>query len=244
MSSLESIRLTVVTPSDPAAPPIGGIATFLSGMIRHAPADFEISWIGTSRDTSARPVGRWSSIWIHGREIEVLPLLAHVGEQRRRVPISLQFGAQLLRQRRLLAKRGGILQFHRPGVPIALLGIPGPKVQVLHLHPAAVGPSGGESRWRHAPWLFRLSEQLVIRNMDAVFGVHESVVDGLRRKYPQRANRIHFLPNWFDPEFFHRDLRERQELDDPPVVIFVGRLERTKDPQLALEAFGHLVRDG
>ena len=80
--------------------------------------------------------------------------------------------------------------------------------------------------------------------MDAVFGVNESVVDGLRRKYPQRANRIHFLPNWFDPEFFHRDLRERQELDDPPVVIFVGRLERTKDPQLALEAFGHLVRDG
>jgi len=53
----DRVHILIVHPRDPAAPTLGGIQTFLRDFIKYAPADFAISFIGTTRDVVARPVG-------------------------------------------------------------------------------------------------------------------------------------------------------------------------------------------
>jgi glycosyltransferase involved in cell wall biosynthesis len=238
----DPVRVLVVTPADPAALPIGGIATFLAGMIRFAPADFEFAWVGLTGNTTAHPIGRWTHATVEGRRVDVFPLLTTArGAPRARIPISLRFGAQLMRSSALPALQGRILQFHRPGVGLPLLRREVPKVQVWHLDPLGVVPGGGESRWRHSPWLFRWAEDRVIRGVDAIFAVNERVVDALRTRYPAAA--VHFLPNWYDPDVFHPPPEDAPTAEEP-LVLLVGRLELTKDPALALEAFLRLQAAG
>src|SRR4051812_35889865 len=68
----DQVRVLIVHPRDPAAPTIGGIQTFLNDFIKYAPADFEISFAGTTRDRAARPIGRWLDLELHGRRIRFL----------------------------------------------------------------------------------------------------------------------------------------------------------------------------
>lgn len=240
--AVDPVRILVVTPADPTALPVGGIATFLAGMIRFAPADFEFGWVGATRDPVAHPIGRWTHATVEGRRVDVFPLLptATVG-QRPRIPVSLRFAARLMRASALPALEGRILQFHRPGVGLPLLRRPVPKVQVWHLDPVGVAPGGGESRWRHSPWLFRRAEDRVIRGVDAIFAVNERVVGALQQRYP--AAKVHFLPNWYDPDVFHPPPDDAPRSDEP-LILLVGRLELTKDPALAVEAFLRLQAAG
>ena len=66
------MRVLIVHPRDPAAPTLGGIQTFLRDFIKYAPADFEISFVGTTRDPVARPVGKWLALHVHERAIRFL----------------------------------------------------------------------------------------------------------------------------------------------------------------------------
>jgi len=74
-------------------------------------------------------------------------------------------------------------------------------------------------------------------------------VQGYRDRYPDFAERFHFIPTWMDPEIFYpldgaEQNRTREELNrqygfsnDDQVLVSVGRLDTQKDPFLLLEAF-------
>ena len=47
------VRVLIVHPRDPAAPTLGGIQTFLRDFIKYAPAEFDITFVGTTRDESS-----------------------------------------------------------------------------------------------------------------------------------------------------------------------------------------------
>src|SRR6476659_8791352 len=83
----DPVHVLIVHPRDPAAPTIGGIQTFLRDFIKYAPADFAISFVGTTRDAQARPVGHWMTLDISGRPIRFLAVGESSGFSRSPVPL-------------------------------------------------------------------------------------------------------------------------------------------------------------
>jgi hypothetical protein len=63
---------------------IGGIATFVRGFVKHAPADFELSLVGVSASLSS---WHWHDVALEGRRLAFLPVV-RAGDQRNRVPIA------------------------------------------------------------------------------------------------------------------------------------------------------------
>lgn len=238
-----SVLMQIVAPLDPEAMPIGGIAAFVRGFVKYAPSEFEFELVGTSR---GRPLGAWRATALEGRAIRHLPV-ARSGSRSGPVPLAATFTLGLLRHRARIPALG-VRQFHRPATALPLLRGPAPCTGVIHLRAKDLTHDRSESRWRHAPLALRVVEWLTIRALDRVYVVNEIAAAEYRRTYRTRADRIAFVPNWVDDETFvsadpatragtRRELRAEVGLPgDSRVLLSAGRLERQKDPILALQA--------
>jgi glycosyltransferase involved in cell wall biosynthesis len=246
MADGRPVRPLILLPADPASDKIGGIQTFIRGFVRFAPEDFTTEIVGCSADPGGRPIGRWQDLELGGRTIRFLPVTrAPAPHRRARIPIALRYTIALRLRRRSLDLDGRVLQFHRAGVPLALAGLPAPRIQVVHLNVAEI--AAGESRWRHLPWLHHRIEDMSLPAMDRVFVVNRAGVDFYRRRHPTLAARIGFLPTWVDDTVFRPPAeversalrREMAAATDIPadarLVLFVGRLEAQKDPTLVVD---------
>ncbi|HYI21689.1 MAG TPA: glycosyltransferase family 4 protein [Candidatus Limnocylindrales bacterium] len=249
------IRVVVLHPRDLAAPTLGGIQTFLHDFVKHSPADFDITVAGVTQDPDERPIGRRSRVRIGKRDAWLLPL-APAGRMGRN-PLNLwrMLGAQL-RLRQLLLGRHAILQVHRPFRPLVLAGHRGPRVQFVHLDIRYwPGPSG----WPRLGHLYRPFSDSAIERMARVYVVNEPGTELLRDAHPAMAERIEFIPVWFDEEVFRPPsdseraalrvaLLDRLGVPDAGredrLILFAGRLEEVKDPALALAAFADVARRG
>ncbi len=251
-SSTDPVRPLIVLPSDPFGDKIGGIKSFVLDFIRFAPRDFAPEIIGCSSDQAARPVGRWQDLDVGGRPVRYLPVLGTPDPHRRpRVPLSLQFTLAAMARRSAHRFSGRVLQFHNPGVPAGFLGVGAPKVLVVHLNVADIDEGHGESRWGLVPGLLHRFEDVTLPRMDRIFMVNRKGVDFYRRRHAAVADRVTFLPTSVDQSVFtpladEGRLAARQALLDrlgrpasaeERLVLFVGRLERQKDPLLLLETF-------
>ncbi len=259
MSAKPPVRVLVVHPRDPASPTVGGIQTFLRDFLKYAPDDFEITVAGTTRDRGARPIGRSQEVSIEGRTITILPLAPSGGLPRDPIGLLAVAVAQV-RLRALMLRGGTILQVHRPYRAVFLTGHRGPRVQFVHVD---IREWPGPSAWSLLPQLYRQFSSRALRAMARIFVVNEPGVDILRREYSDIADRIEFLPVWYDPAVFggaahHTRPRLRAELlaeltdatvgandqADEQLVLFAARLDPIKDPDLALDAFEALVANG
>lgn len=244
-----SIRVTIVLPADPERLQLGGIASFVRGFTKFAPPDFDLALVGIASGERPRQVGRWAEIELEGRALRFLPVSQRASTARGRVPLALTFTAALRRHRHVIGRERSILQFHRPGTALPLLGLPAPKVRVVHLTTDQLRSAGSESRWRLVgPLLDRLEARAFAR-MERIYVVNEAAAERYRQRYPRLARRIVFVPNWVDDTVFSSTadaeraaLRGRllARLGLPPtaqLVLYAGRLERQKDPELLIEAF-------
>jgi glycosyltransferase involved in cell wall biosynthesis len=163
----------------------------------------------------------------------------------------------MLARRRHLRTRGRILQFHRAGVPLAFIGRSGPSIQVVHLNVADIYGSTGESRWRLLPGLYHRVEDITIGKMSRIFVVNKAGVRFYQARHPELKDRIQFMPTWFDDTIFRpvavaeRSLARQEvfsEIDAAPsddqLVVFVGRLEKQKDPILLVDSLVAAVEMG
>jgi glycosyltransferase involved in cell wall biosynthesis len=87
--------------------------------------------------------------------------------------------------------------------------------------------------WRFAGGVHRVLEQLVVRRARSVTVFNEQYASVVRRWNP----KARFSPTWYDPALLRRDGAGR----DPFRILWVGRLERPKDPMLAVAAFQRLT---
>jgi glycosyltransferase involved in cell wall biosynthesis len=251
------IRTTVFLPQDPLSQRIGGILTFVKGFIKFAPDDFETEVVGTTADERERPLRRWQQIEIEGRATRFLPLVADGSPHGRpTIPIALRYTLAVVRHRGLIGRKHRILQFHRAGVPLAFARDRRPKLQVVHLNVADIYGGQGESRWRLLPGAFHRVEDRTLPSMDRVFVVNRAGEEFYRRRHPSLGSRLAFIPTWVDDTMFRAPTRaEREaarrslktELALPPepgarYLLFAGRLEAQKDPQLLVEAFAMAQR--
>ena len=241
------VRALIVLPADPGEMRIGGIATFVRSFVRHAPVDFEIAMIGIS--TEHRPWS-WTTIELEGRPIRFLSVLeVPAGGGRGRVPLAWRFTSALLRRRVPGELRDHVVQFHRPATDIALAGIGQRRLRFVHLGTDDLTHAGSESRWRLLRHPLGWMEHRSLRRMDRIYVVNRAVAEAYRTRWPDVADRMAFLPNFYDASLFvsfadeHRD-RLRRELDaafdlpaDANLALYAGRLEGQKDPGLLLDAF-------
>lgn len=249
------VHVLIVHPRDPAAPTLGGIQTFLRDFIKYAPADFDISFVGTTRDTHARPVGRWMSLDVDGRRIQFLAVAPNSGISRSPAAVYRSMKG-LARLWRALGAPHRILQVHRPYRSFVLDRHRGPTVQFIHLDLRDwPGPQG----WPKLRGLYREFSDETLERMDHVFIVNEAGALMLRHDHPQIAERVEFLPVWYDADVFHpaadeeRDRLRRELIDTLGIkgsdakkvrlVLFAGRLTEIKKPLLAIETLAALGKD-
>jgi len=252
----DPVRVLIVHPRDPAAPTIGGIQTFLSDFIKYAPPDFEISFVGTTRDAAARPVGRWQTLELHGHRVRFLAVARSGGTSRSPV-MSFRSLVGLARLWQALRVPDRILQVHRPYRRFMLDRHRAPTVQFIHLDLRDwPGPQG----WPKLRGLYREFSDATLERMDRVFIVNEAGAQMLRSDHPGMAERVEFLPVWYDEDVFmpataqerdacRRELCARLGLDPAAcpgqrLVLMAVRLTEIKKPLLAIDALSALARRG
>jgi glycosyltransferase involved in cell wall biosynthesis len=249
------VRPLILLPSDLTGSKSGGIHSVVRDFIKFAPADFEVEVIGATADREAIPLGRWSEVDIGGRATRYLAVTsAPAANRRARIPMALRYTLALLAHRHRFSTDGRIVNFHRAGVPLALLRDRAPKVQFVHLNVADIYQEAGESRWRLLPGAYHRVEDLTLAQMERIYVVNRAGVEFYRARHQALADRIQFLSTWFDDTLFtmpepadrasrRAELRRRLELPgEGRVVLFVGRLEAQKDPALVVSAFAEACR--
>jgi glycosyltransferase involved in cell wall biosynthesis len=244
--SSAAVRLLIVMPNDPERMRIGGINAFVRGLVKFAPSDFDLAFIGVTADPD---LWRWRWITFEGRDLRFLPIAHGRPGVRSRIPVALRFAGSMALHRHDLRLDGWIASFHRPGTEIAMRDLRMPMWRVVHLAVEDLRTEGSESRWRRLSRPLAWLERRAFRRMDRIYVVNEQVADDYRHRFPEVAARIRFLPNWADPTIFHpvdddvrAELRQgvAADLGQPiagPLLLFAGRLEGQKDPLLLAEAF-------
>jgi len=84
----------------------------------------------------------------------------------------------------------------------------------------------------------------LIRNANACVAITKSEIDDFLG-YGVEMRKIHIIPNGIDPDDFPEDIssgelknfRARHGLGEYPIILFMGRLNRIKGPDLLLDAF-------
>ena len=251
--AVEPIRVLVLHPRDLGAPTMGGIQTFLQDFVKFSPDDFEITVAGVTQDQARRPIGRRTKVAIDGRAAWFLPLAPASGMPLNPLKLLAMAAAQI-RLRRDMLRPNTILQMHRPYRPVFLAGHRGPRVQFVHVDIREwPGPSG----WSRLRGLYRQFSDTALRQMARVVVVNEAGAAILRQDHPQIADRVDFLPVWFDDAVFRppraaeRTAARAQlpsrlglgtEAEQDKIVLLAGRLDPVKDPILAVDGFAELIR--
>ena len=244
-------RIAIFHAGDPLGFVPSGIDSFVRGILRWAPQDLEYTWFGGTSQAEKRPQGHELRISGVHRDARYIPLVSlDPSGHRSRVPLTLHY---LWALRRFLRRESviqyDILDFHRPEPVLLFRGDSRPKNLVLHQDMSVIRRKDSDIRWRHMPWLYESMERKVFRHVNRVFCVRESAVERYRAAYEGEAIAFEFIPTWVDTECFAppeseaaRDecrARIRDGLGlarDTRLLVFVGRLDRQKNPILLLEA--------
>jgi glycosyltransferase involved in cell wall biosynthesis len=256
MNAGRKARIAILYPSDPAGSVPSGVDTFIKGILKFAPADIEYTLMGATSDPQRRPVGIGQEVGLGPRPARFVPITwVDAGGRRGRIPLTVRY---LLALRRSI--RSGLLRdfdafdCHRIEPLVLLRGDRRPRNVVLHTDMSILRDPDCEIMWRHAPWLYESIEARLFPTADRIYSVRQSAVDRYRARFPSIAERFVFTNTWVDTQVFFpaesteaRDaaraiFRSQAGLNPAAeLAVFVGRLDRSKDPVLLLQAFGHLA---
>jgi glycosyltransferase involved in cell wall biosynthesis len=242
------IRVGIFYPADPAGHVPGGIDTFIRSLLQWAPSDIEYYLYGASSDPVARPAGHEAHFQLGDRQLRFTPL-THMNPagSRGRTPLTVRY---MLELRRLI--RSGrlphhdILDFHRIEPILQFRNDRRPKNIYMHSDMSVIRNKNTDIKWRHVPWLYDSLQRYIFSRMDRIYSVRESAAVHHALIYPQWKERFEFLPTWVDTSVYEpaspgSDTRTttRATLGVPAealTLLFVGRLDRSKNPLLMLQA--------
>ncbi|NKR41060.1 glycosyltransferase [Rhodococcus hoagii] len=216
---------------DITKPSPGGIDSCLRGITRYAPEDATIGFVGVdaSDGSSGHEIGQWERHEINGRVHWFLPVVRlDPADQKRRIPhaIRLVIGALRFHRRLGIPKR---VQAHRMDVALVMSRVLRcPLSYFVHTQESGLTGTTSDSIWRRAGRVHASLERRVIERADQVVVFNEEYSGVVREWNPATI----FSPTWFDPALILPSAegpRRRR-------IVWVGRLERPKDPALALQA--------
>jgi glycosyltransferase involved in cell wall biosynthesis len=251
-------KIAILHPSDPAGHVPSGIDGIIRGILQWAPPDLEYTLLGATTDQRARPVGSEAVLPLGNRNVRFLPLVIMDAKARHSaVPLVVRYMWALSRHARgnnLAAFN--ILDFHRIEPVWLFRRDDRPKNMIVHQDMSVLRDKNCDIMWRHAPWLYERIESSLFRHVDHIFAVRQTAVSRYRNLYPDLANRFSFIPTWVDtsvfsaPKNFDERARARANLRSAlgigktanRILVYVGRLDKQKDPLLLLRAFCEAVR--
>ena len=246
-----SVPLVIFHPMDPRGAKVGGAEIFVRGLIRHAPADFDVELVGISASGPARGDMRLTE----GNTPFRFQPLARVADENRKelVPLSLRYVAALWPLHRRFAHQ--VLFFNRIEPLLAFRRHANPKLVALHNDVRRQIDSGpGEVLWSRFPRLYFAMENRCLPTADLVLSESRATVDDCRRRFPALRDRIELFPTWFDPELFspssdtRADEKQRLARQHPGLrangdwILYTGRFQAQKAPIRMLEAFALVHR--
>jgi len=238
-------------PADPVGHIPGGIDTIIRGVLKWAPDDLDYTLFGATSDPAQRPVGKEASISLGDRAVRFIPLVsADPTGKRRFVPLTIRYMWALRRYIRLgRLNHLDILDFHRIEPLFLFLRDPRPRNVMIHQDMDVIRNKNSDIGWRHAPWLYEFFERRLIPTANHIFCVRQSAVARYCRVYPTLEKKFSFIPTWVDTTVFYplENASTRQEYkqthenrfgiaDSAQILVWVGRLDRQKDPMLLLNA--------
>jgi glycosyltransferase involved in cell wall biosynthesis len=213
---------------------IGGIDTCLRGVLEYSPPDVTIGVVGVLDDASGGGVlGRWQKVRKGERDIWFLPV-ARIDTTRPKgvVPFSVRLIAGLLRYRARIP-RAESLQAHRVDVGLATrLLFRGPLVYCIHTQERGLLGPTSDSFWRKFGDLHERLDRWIVRRAERVIVFNPAYAEKVRRWNPRTAA----APTWFDPA-----ITVPAPDPHPPALVWVGRLETPKNPELAIRTFAALA---
>ncbi len=247
-------RVLIIHQHDPAINHVGGVGTYINTFVKYAPADFEVSLIGVSTDAATHPIGKWQKLKVEGtnRLLNYLPIVESHPTYHGPFPLSIRFAWALWKYRSRIDFKNAILELHRIEPELALLGVKELKVCFFHTHTQDLYNPKTEIFWKKAPWLYFLLERPLLKNMNQLYSVREDLIDWYKKRYPELKQPFLFCPTWVDEDAFRslpepERLKIRQELaktygpdSSKKWLLYVGRFELQKDPDLLLNSFRHL----
>jgi len=247
-------KLLVVIQKDPLGEGIGGMHTYIRGLVKYRPDDFKVELVGITTDRIRRPVGRWQTIRFAGRNIDFFPVL-FTGDQNksRRIPLSLRFVLSLIRYKSRIPLKGKILEFHRVEPAVLFNKSKNKRIIFIHGNVEELYNPHSEIKWTSMPWLYFQLEKRIMPNADRVLVVSKKGLDFYRRKYKHIGNRFSFVPTWVDDDIFYpaspgvnreKEIRKftgRFKISaGDRVLLFAGRLVGSKNPLLLIDSFHRL----
>lgn len=249
------INLGIFYPADPLGEIPGGIEPFIRGIIANAPADLEIYLIGVTTDNHARPAGKWTECAYRGRKYMHLPLF-YIGRPgvRHFIPATLRYLFSLLFTR--FDMRFDILDFHRLEPVLRFAWSNRPKNAFLHQRREVLRDSSSDNRWKYLPGIYGRLEDYLMTRLSSCYAVSTEAVNTYQERYGKIRNIFKFVPTWMDDSVFYalsskdreaaaREFKQQHNIDpDARILIFVGRLDIQKNPELLLQVFHRLVTEG
>jgi glycosyltransferase involved in cell wall biosynthesis len=238
----DRIDRLVVQQYDPRrAVTIGGIDTCLRGVLEYAPRDVSLGVVGVL-DVGSTPVagsadatlGRWQKVRRGDRDVWFLPV-ARIDSTKPKgaVPYSARLIAGLLRYRARVPRAASV-QAHRVDVGLVTrLLFRGPLVYCIHTQERGLLGPTSDSFWRFLGDLHERLDRGIVRRAERVLVFNPAYAEKVRRWNPRTVA----APTWFDPAI---TVPAREPA--PPAVVWVGRLEVPKDPELAVQTFAALAQ--
>jgi glycosyltransferase involved in cell wall biosynthesis len=222
--------------TDPAYS-IGGIDTCIRGLLEYSPPGVKLALVGIDYGNPAagHRLGQWETHQRGDRTVFFLPVarLDPTGPKRG-IPHSVRLVAGLLRYRRAIPAPK-LVQAHRVDVAMAVRVLfRAPLVYSIHTQEHGLMGRTSDSFWRFAGgWLYERIDRLMVRLARRVIVFNPDYAERVRQWNPHSVS----APTWFDPAItvFQPDP------PDPYAVLWVGRFEVPKDPQLAVRTFAHLA---
>jgi len=211
--------------------------------------------LGATTDPVSRPVRKWTRCYLGDTEFNFFPAYAinNPGVQPR-FPATIRHLIPLLIWNP--KHQIDILESHRIEPLLAYLRHPAPWFSFNHQNIANLRSAGSDIRWKYAPKLYLRLENWLIPRFSGIFCVHEQTVMQYRQRFPAKASSFQFMPTWTNPDVFHpvndvqretlrRTILHRYSIDsDAQLLIFVGRIDHSKNPIRLIQAIHALIKAG
>lgn len=252
---MEIVRVRTFYPADPLGVVPGGIDTFIRGILKWAPSDIQFSLVGMTTEPKKRPVGQWTRCNLGRREFDFFPVISVRNPgARSRIPLSLRFTLQTARYWKLLINGFDVFELHRIEPMLPFRNDPRPKNAFFHQEILKLGSKNSDIAWRHFPKVYLWLEDALMPCLSSLYCIRQEGVQIFQDRFPRIGSSIRYLPTWVDIEVFfpaasnegrvnfRRALRTQCGFDlSSRIVVTVGRLDKSKDPQLLLDSVARLA---
>jgi glycosyltransferase involved in cell wall biosynthesis len=237
------MRITIIYPLDDSGEKIGGIEKHIRDFLESASLNIEIEVIGI---TKTLKIGSWYNINFGKKVLKFFPILKLKNPNKRtKIPLIFKYTLSLLYYSRKINYKGSILIFHRIEPSFVLWWVKAKKVLFVHGDVRYFNSDYSESKWRAIRFLYFFLENFFIYQFNKIFTLTKSACEYYKKRYPKIADRFEFFPSWFDEEIFRRyknlDRENILRLFNIPssryLFLYVGRLEKPKNPFLLIDVF-------